>query len=133
MSAYDLLDIEMLKEIDPDSVVEVQLPGERSVTQRRSITFHEDIDSPASFDDDEEINANGDDATKAATAKRMASTTANNDSFNDSFVLSWDMSPSKLHDATKISKIDSELLEQKMNLWLSSVSTSKECGRASIA
>merc|ERR1712183_1163870 len=147
MSAYDLLDIDMLKEIDPDSVVEVQLPGKRgSVTRRRSITFHEDIDSPASFDDDKEITTNDDNATTATTAKRTA-TTANNDSFNESFVLSWDMSPSKLHDATKISKIDSELLEQSMQNFLlgevtaaktsnsssSSALTSKECRRASIA
>merc|ERR1712176_96673 len=43
-SSYDLLDLEILKEVDPDSVLEVQLPGRRrSVTRRRSITFNDDV------------------------------------------------------------------------------------------
>merc|ERR1711908_72180 len=108
MSAYDLLDIDMLKEMDPDSVVEVELPGKRgSVTRRRSITFHEDIEDDN--DDDKETRDDNNDATSSRAAKTP------NNSFG---FLSWDMSPSKLHEATKGSKIDSELLEQKMQNFL---------------
>jgi hypothetical protein len=99
-----------------------------NVIDRRRVT---DINSPASFDDDAEITTNEDNATTATTAKRTA-TTANNDSFNDSFVLSWDMSPSKLHDATKISKFDSELLEQSMqNFLLGEVTAAKTSNSSS--
>jgi len=43
--SYDALDIQILQEIDPDSVIEVQLPGRReSITRRRSITFNKDVE-----------------------------------------------------------------------------------------
>lgn len=119
MSAYDLLDIDMLKEMDPDSVVEVELPGKRgSVTRRRSITtFHEDIEDDN--DDKKETRDDNNDATSSRVAKTANKNKNNNNGFNDSFgFLSWDMSPSKLHEATKGSKIDSELLEQKMQNFL---------------
>lgn len=44
-SFNDALDLDILKEVDPDSVLEVRLPGRRqSVTRRRSITFNEDVE-----------------------------------------------------------------------------------------
>mmetsp|Transcript_25200 Transcript_25200/g.28786 ORF Transcript_25200/g.28786 Transcript_25200/m.28786 type:complete len:377 (-) Transcript_25200:140-1270(-) len=43
--SYDALDIQLLQEIAPEAVYEVQLPGRReSITRRRSITFNNDVE-----------------------------------------------------------------------------------------
>jgi hypothetical protein len=43
-SSFEAIDLNMLQEIDPASVMEVKLPGRRdSIKRRRSITFNEDV------------------------------------------------------------------------------------------
>ena len=109
LSPYDLLDIQILKEIDPDSIVEVE--GERgSITRRRSITSNKSIDSQFSFADDDT-----NDTTSTTTVKNDGSLK----------VLEWDMDPSHIHNVTRDSKFDSEFLENKMYDFL--YGTPKQC------
>lgn len=103
LSPYDLLDIHMLKEIDPSSVEEVACDADkdnRRTTLRRS------------FNDDEDILA-----AAAVVAKSVDITT---DVVGAGSVsnLEWDMEPSMIHRITKNSEVDTKMMEQKMQSFL---------------